>query len=40
MRTYVRNMGIGNHKRLSGDTRKPRVEEMATGMDETKEISK
>lgn len=31
MRTYVRNMGIGNHRRLSGDMRKPGVEDMAMG---------
>lgn len=40
MRTYVRNMGIGNHRRLSGDMRKPEVEDMAMGMDETREIPK
>lgn len=40
MRTYVRNMGIGNHRRLGGDMRKPGVESIATGMDETREIAK
>lgn len=33
-------MRMGNHKKLSRDTRKPGVERMATGMDETREISK